>query len=147
MSALMPFGYALVPLSALLRHPHLAPFSRVGELAWRFLPHTFFVYWLFSFIPLFGGLIYMLVVVPLVFWLNSPGPRHRTIIAATLLRWYVVILIGFGGLWSFIGHTLLAQQIAQGSAGPPTVRFRQNWPSPRWVWRLPGYWQSGSRTT
>lgn len=105
----------LVPFGILLRNSDdLRPFDRWSEVLLRFLPHTFFVYWLFTFIPIAGGLLYMMILVPLSFRLNSKtadrGNKQR--IASGLLVYYTVILIGFGSIWSFIGHTLLADYVA-----------------------------------
>lgn len=105
----------LVPFGFLLRSSReLKPFDRWDEIVKRFLPHTFFVYWLFTFIPHVGGLIYMLVLVPLSLKLHTPdstsGDARK--FAQELLVYYTVILIGFGGIWSFVGHTFMAERIA-----------------------------------
>ncbi|MEX0896417.1 MAG: DUF6790 family protein [Patescibacteria group bacterium] len=77
------------------------------------LPHTFFIFWLFSFIPLVGVLLYILVLVPLSALLHT---RLKKIAGreqyAIYLQYFVVIVIGFGGLWGFIGHTFLANTVA-----------------------------------
>lgn len=56
----------------------------------------------------------MLIFVPLSARLDSQTTAfdddHR--IASVLLVYYTVILIGFGGIWSFVGHTFLADDIA-----------------------------------
>ena len=106
---------ALVPFGVLLRSAEsLSPFERWREVLLRFLPQTFFVYWLFNFIPLIGGLIYMLVLVPTSLKLNMPKEtyRNKRYFAQGLLVYLTVILIGFGGIWSFIGHTFMADRIA-----------------------------------
>lgn len=108
---------ALVPFGMLLRSSNeLKPFERWSELLWRFLPHTFFVYWVFSFIPLVGGLIYMLVLVPLSLALAQKQKLSGLDreFARELLVYLTVILIGFGGIWSFVGHAFMADQIAAG---------------------------------
>ncbi len=107
----------LVPFGILLRASEgLNPFERWGDVLLRFLPQTFFMYWLFNFIPLIGGLIYMLVLVPASFKLNMPTGTYRNTQddAQGLLVYLTVILIGFGGIWSFIGHTFMADRIASG---------------------------------
>lgn len=106
---------AVVPFGVLLRSSEdLQPFERWAEILWRFLPQTFFVFWLFSFIPLLGGLIYMLVFVPLSLMLATMAPSISDDRQFTqrLLVYYTVILIGFGGVWSFVGHIFLADSIA-----------------------------------
>ncbi len=105
----------LVPFGILLRtSKELRPFERWGEILWRFLPQTFFVFWLFTFIPFGGGFIYMLALVPLSVKLNSYASSSGDFqkFAHELLVYYVVILIGFGGFWSFVGHTFMADTIA-----------------------------------
>ncbi len=106
---------ALVPFGLLLRQSSNAqPFERWHEVLWRFLPQTFFWYWLFSFIPLAGGFLYMLVLVPMSANLDKQTAAFsgRSERASALLVYYTVILIGFGGIWSFVGHTFLADQVA-----------------------------------
>ncbi len=56
----------------------------------------------------------MLLFVPLSLKLvsaSSSNPDGRTF-TQRLLVYYTVILIGFGGVWSFIGHIFLADSIA-----------------------------------
>ncbi len=106
---------ALVPFGVLLRSSEkLNPFERWDEVLWRFLPQTFFIYWLFSFIPFVGGFVYMLGLVPLSLLLNMPAKtyRNRQLFAQELLVCLTVVLIGFGGIWSFVGHTFLADSIS-----------------------------------
>ncbi len=116
----------LVPFGVLLRSSHtLAPFERWPEVLYRILPMSFLVYWAFSFIPLVGGLIYMLVLVPLSIYLQrdeSSSPAGQEF-ARSLLLYLTVILIGFGGIWSFIGHTVLAEMVAS-SIGWATSPFQ-----------------------
>lgn len=107
----------LVPLAPLLRALDEAPafhgWTRV--LIGGVLP-TFLVYWLFSFIPVVGTLIYLLGVVPAAAYLHVRQVQSERPINsdALFLRYFVVIAIGFGGIWGFIGHTLLADHVAEG---------------------------------
>ena len=117
----------VVPLGALLRSNEGAPDRRRWtELFWRFVPQSFFGFWLLGFIPFFGGFLYMLVLVPLSA-ARSPllevfaNSRSR---ASTLLVFWTVILIGFGGIWSGVGHLFLAEQIANGIGWPPGSPFQ-----------------------
>lgn len=106
---------ALVPFGLLLRASgKLYPFDRWGEVILRFVPHTFFIYWLFTLIPVVGGAIYMLCLVPLSACLQtgSATTKERHALVEMLLVYFTVILIGFGGIWSFIGHTILADDVA-----------------------------------
>lgn len=106
---------ALVPFGRILRADVAPePFARWPEVVFRCLPQTFLAYWLFSLVPAVGGLIYMLCLVPLSASLGpvTGRPRDRRGYAERLLVFLTVILIGFGGLWSCIGHTLLADEVA-----------------------------------
>lgn len=55
----------------------------------------------------------MLVLLPLSARFHMHG-LETAARARLLLLYYTVILIGFGGCWSFIGHTVLADKIASG---------------------------------
>ena len=116
----------LVPFGMLIREAEHRPlFDRWPEIIWRFLPHTFFVFWLFSYVPLIGSFIYMLVLVPLSAWryqTERGTALEKQEMAATLLLYFTVILIGFGSVWAFVGHFFIADQIARGigwEAGSP----------------------------
>jgi len=122
----------LVPLGVLLRRaPDRPAFANWPKLLWQFLPQTYFGFWLCSFVPWIGGFVYMLVLVPL------SARRHAQIRGldglppALLLQYFVVIVIGFGGLWSATGHLFMADWVAG-----------QIWASPSQP-----CWPSGSRTT
>jgi len=103
----------LVPIGRYLRLS--GPNYKWQELLLSGVAQTFLVYWLFSFIPFIGGVIYMLLLVPL------SARRHiqeKKIKVSSkkyelYLTYFVVITIGFGGLWGFIGHTFLADNIAE----------------------------------
>jgi len=105
----------VVPFGVLLKDSdRLEPFERWPVVLNRFLPLSFFAFWLFGFIPLVGGLVYMLAMVPLSIHLHRPkttlgDPQY---FARKLLLHLTVILIGFGGTWSFIGYTFLAEMVA-----------------------------------
>jgi Family of unknown function (DUF6790) len=106
----------LVPFGSLLRKVEgQKPFYSWQELFWRSIPQTFFVYWLFSFIPVVGTNAYSLIVVPIGAYLHikEKGISDSTDKKSLVLWYFVVIVIGFGGLWGFIGHTFLADTVAQ----------------------------------
>jgi len=116
---LVPFG------PAIRRADTQEPFKNWPLVLLRALPMTFFIFWLFSFIPLVGGFIYMLVLVPLSVrrhMAREKAPRPNAMFKL-LTIYYVVILFGFGGIWSFIGHTFLATSVAQ-SIGWATSPFQ-----------------------
>lgn len=109
----------LVPLGRLLRRaPDHPPFSRWPELLWRYLPQTYFSYWLFSLVPWIGGFIYMLVLVPMSARRHARDRGLNGLPPALLLQYFVVIVIGFGGLWSATGHLFMADWVA-GQIGWP----------------------------
>src|SRR5215210_3741487 len=45
-------------------------------------------------------------------------PRTGRRIAAILLLWLLVINVGLGGIWAFIGHTVFAEQVAESIGWP-----------------------------
>lgn len=105
----------LVPFGPLLRRVDgQKPFAEWRTAVLYALPHTFFVFWLFSLIPFVGSFLYLLILVPLSALLHiqtkSIAPRDT---AGVYLWYFVVITIGFGGLWGFVGHTFLADMVAQ----------------------------------
>jgi len=105
----------LVPFGLLLRScENNKPFDKWQMLFLRCLPQSFFAFWLFSFVPLVGGFLYILVLVPLSAVRHWHVKQTHTVTARlnVLLVYLVVILIGFGGIWSFVGHTFLADQVA-----------------------------------
>jgi len=111
----------LVPCGPFLRQVEgREPLSAWQDLLLRIIPTTFFLYWLSSFIPIIGTLFYVLVLVPL-------SAHHHILVKAidqrgaklALYLWYfVVVSIGFGGLWGFIGHTFLVDFVAAGIGWP-----------------------------
>lgn len=106
----------IVPFGKVLRSVDTSrPFSNVGKIALRAIGPTFFFYWVCSFIPVVGTLVYGLVFVPLSARLHTQQKhiQNKTERFSIYLLYFTVIIIGFGGLWSFIGHTLLADSIAQ----------------------------------
>lgn len=104
----------LVPFGVLLRSaPERPRFSRWPEILWRFLPQSFFGFWLCSWIPVVGGFVYMLVLVPLSARLHARSRGLPGLTSEILLQYLVVILIGFGGVWSTTGHLFMADWVAE----------------------------------
>jgi hypothetical protein len=109
----------LVPFGVLLRRaPDQPPFANWPELLWRFVPQTYFGFWLFSLVPWIGGFVYMLVLVPISARRHAQVRGLPGLPPALLLQYFVVILIGFGGLWSATGHLFMADWVA-GQIGWP----------------------------
>jgi hypothetical protein len=112
-------GYAdwlldfLVPFGPILRLDGGRPTFRIWpRVLYQALPTSFFAFWLSSLIPVIGVFFYTLIMIPLAIrrhlsLVENPEPWHRV-----ALIYYVVILIGFGGVWSFVGHTFLADTVA-----------------------------------
>jgi hypothetical protein len=44
--------------------------------------------------------------------------------AEIFLVWFLAIMVGIVGIWSFIGHTVFAAQVAQGIGWPPGNPFQ-----------------------
>lgn len=115
----------LVPFARILRSNGGRPKAQLWPRVLTFaLPTSFFAFWLFSFIPFGGGFAYMLILVPLAIGRHlrlteTPEPWYRV-----ALVYYVVILIGFGGVWSFVGHTFLADFVATQIGWPTGSPFQ-----------------------
>jgi hypothetical protein len=106
----------LVPYGILLRGLEDKPFPKLWKrVVFNFIPFTFFILWLFSFIPLLGSIVYFLVLVPLsarrhIKTKQVEGKKNK----GYIYLWYLtVILIGFGGLWGFVGHFFLSDMVAE----------------------------------
>ena len=110
LDTLVPFGPFLRKVDQTKRY------ANWQSLLLRVLPVTFFMHWLFGFIPVVGPLMYSLLLVPLSAWLHirlkeitSEPEKYR------IYLWYfVVIVIGFGSLRGFIGHFFLSDMVASG---------------------------------
>lgn len=107
----------LVPFGILLRKENLDySFANWKSILLRFITHTWFIFWLTSLVPFVGTLLYGLVFIPLSAQKHIKEKKIENKIdkMSVFLWYYVVILIGFGGLWSFVGHTFLAEIVANG---------------------------------
>lgn len=116
----------IVPFGQLLRRIEgKAPFSGWQKVFWPIIPQTFFVFWLFSLIPIIGTLLYVTVFIPLSAWMHIELKKttERVDRIAVLLWYFVVILIGFGGIWNFIGHSIMADTVATGIGWPTGSPF------------------------
>lgn len=106
----------LVPYGVFLRQLEDRSFPELWKrVVFNLTPFTFFILWIFSFIPLLGSLFYFLVLVPLsarrhIQLKNIESRQHK----AYIHLWYLtVIIIGFGGLWSFVGHFFMSNMVAE----------------------------------
>lgn len=105
----------MVPLGRMLRQNDVYDRPAVWTtLLWHALPLSFFGFWLTRFVPIFGGFVYTLVLIPLAIAMHVQAARlsDRRAIAEVALVYYTVILIGFGGVWSFVGHFFMADFVA-----------------------------------
>ncbi len=111
-----------VPFGIVLRkqEPDSA-FVNWKEVLVRFIPHTWFIFWLTSLIPFAGTLVYGLFLIPIsaMKHIHIKKIENKFDRASIFLWYYVVILIGFGGLWSFTGHIFLAERVANGIGWDP----------------------------
>ena len=117
----------IVPLGRFLRHIQgKPPFHGWMRLIFQAIPQNFFAYWLFSLIPWAGNFLYVIIFIPLSAWLHikSKGVHLKINQINILLLYFVVILIGLGGLWSFIGHAFMADTIAIGIGWPAGSPFQ-----------------------
>ncbi len=105
----------LVPFGPFLRRvENCRPFLHWKNLLLFVIPRTFFIYWLFSFVPYVGTLIYILLLVPLSakLHINTSGVTSSEERYKIYLWYFTAVVIGFGGIWNFIGHTFLADKVA-----------------------------------
>jgi hypothetical protein len=103
----------LVPFGKFIReNENITPFSKINSVLLFIIPRTFFFYWLSSFIPILGTLFYSLILIPLSIYIHVKKKSNKSNIEDIALLYYVIILIGFGGIWNFIGHTFMADTVA-----------------------------------
>ena len=71
----------------------------------------------------------LLIIIALIgaaFQISREGNRiSHAERAGILLSWAFLIIIGFGGIWGFIGHTLFADRVALSIGWPPGNPFQQ----------------------
>jgi len=117
----------IVPLGRFLRNTQgKLPFYGWKRLVFQAIPQNFFVYWLFSHLPSVGNFLYMMIFIPLSAWLHIKlnGTHKKVDQINLILLYFVVILIGLGGIWNFIGHTFMADIVANGIGWPTGSPFQ-----------------------
>jgi len=85
--------------------------SFIAEIFYRYIPLTFFFVWLFSLIPSYGSVIYILIMVYgaySIFRIRRGKDGYND-----ALFYFILLSFGFLGLRSFVGHTLLADSVAR----------------------------------
>jgi len=105
----------LVPFGPYLRKAEKSKrFENFPYLIFVVLPLTFFMFWLSRLLGEYGGMLYFILLVPLSALLhikiNHIQSRHEQI--KTLLWYLIVIIIGFGSLWGFVGHFFMSDSVA-----------------------------------
>ena len=105
----------LVPFAGVLRNlDKKKPFDQLFQVILVALPLTFFITWLFSFIP-YGGLIYTIVAIPIAAWehikVKNISKDYERI--DTFLWYFVVINCGFGSIRNFVGHFFMSDIVAK----------------------------------
>ncbi len=116
MVKLRPVIDLIVPFARVLRRAEVDPKDVSLKLVLGYaIPQSFLFMWLASFIPFVGGLVYSLLLVPVAakIHINEFNIEARANKAATVLWYFTVIIIGFGGIWGFVGHTVLADSVAR----------------------------------
>lgn len=85
--------------------------SFIAEIFYRYLALTFFFSWLFSLIPYIGSLLNILLMLYAGYLIYSQS-NSKTKFSNTLY-YFIILFIGFLGMRSFIGHTLLRDTVAK----------------------------------
>lgn len=106
----------IVPFGPFLRNAEKSrPFKGLPRLLYMVLPLTFFMFWLSRLLGEYGGTIYFLILVPLSAYthIKINNYHQRQDIYRTLLWYFIVIIIGFGSIWGFVGHMFLSDSVAK----------------------------------
>lgn len=104
-----------VPFGPFLRDAEKSrPFLGLPSLIYRVLPLTFFMFWLSKFTGDYGGFAYFLILVPLSAYAHITHRNYtsKAEIYKTILQYFIVVIIGFGSLWGFVGHMFLSDNVA-----------------------------------
>ena len=123
---------AIVPFAPILRRAaHVGADGLWPTILLRALPLTGLFLWIAMQWPLFGILLYTLLLIPLTAWhhitvngITTPAAR-----AEVLLWYFTVILIGAGGLWLFVAGIagivpLRLGALLLGLSGMATIKYR-----------------------
>lgn len=97
-----------------IRDPDLIHNRRfIAEIFYRYIPTTFLLVWLFSLIPYIGSFIYILIMFLGLFSIYKiPGQKDKVTRLNNSLFYFVIMNWAFLGIRSFIGHTFLANSVA-----------------------------------
>ncbi len=123
---------AVVPFAPILRRTvHVGTGGLWPAILLRALPLTGLFLWIAAQWPLFGILVYALLLVPLAAWhhITANGITGLADRAGVLLWYFAVILTGAGALWLFVAGLagvapLRPEALILGLAGLATIRYR-----------------------
>lgn len=82
-----------------------------AELLYRYIPMTFFLTWLYNFIPVVGGLVMSILILVGAWDLGTHAQIKEK--GLTRLIFLVIAAWGFLGIRSFVGHVFLSDMVAQ----------------------------------
>ncbi len=99
----------ILPLSRVIDNNN--PFSarRLFFVIFSAIPFTFFVRWILTFIGDAGSYFFVMLIILAAFVHKK---EDGIAFARRVLHYLLVIGYGFGSLWSFVGHFILADQVA-----------------------------------
>lgn len=80
------------------------------EILYRYIPMTFFLNWLYNLIPFVGYLIMPTLILIGVWHIGTHSKIIDTV--RTRLLFLIIAQWAFLGIWSFVGHTILADFVA-----------------------------------
>lgn len=106
----------VVPFGPFLRKAEASkPFEGLVRLILVVLPLSFFMFWLSRLLGEYGGTVYFLILVPLSAYTHIKIKNYhlKKDIYRTLLWYFIVIIIGFGSIWGFVGHMFLSDSVAK----------------------------------
>ena len=106
----------IVPFGPFLRSSEKSKaFEGLPRLLYMVFQLTFFMFWLSRLLGEYGGTLYFLLLVPLSAYthIKIKNYHQKHDIYRTLLWYFIVIIIGFGSIWGFVGHMFLSDSVAK----------------------------------
>ena len=93
----------------------------VSEIFYKHIPLTFFFFWAFSLLPIIGPTLYIIVMLAGAYLVYKKSEKHLAY--KNTLDYFIILNIGFLGVRSFVGHTILSETVAT-SIGWETSPFQ-----------------------
>ena len=91
---------------------------------------------------MFLALLFVLsLIVAAIHLIRDTHPRTPNRIAEIVLLWFLVLLVGVGGVFNFIAHTVYADTTAASIGWPAGNPSRRKW---RWPTSPPACWASSA---